>query len=58
MRRGRNEKRNLERKQSVMRERLLREQEGMMTVEAAVIVPAVSFILVGVVFFFLFFLDI
>lgn len=41
-----------------MRERLLREQEGMMTVEAAVIVPAVSFILVGVVFFFLFFLDI
>lgn len=41
-----------------MRERLLKEQEGMMTVEAAVIVPAVSFILVGVVFFFLFFLDI
>ena len=44
MRRGRNEKRNLERKQSVMRERLLKEQEGMMTVEAAVIVPAVSFL--------------
>ena len=41
-----------------MRERLLREQEGMMTVEAAVIVPAVSFILVGVVFLFVFFLDI
>lgn len=36
---------------------ILKEQEGMMTVEAAVIVPAISFILVGVVFLFLFFLD-
>ena len=40
-----------------MRKTILKEQEGMMTVEAAVIVPAISFILVGVVFLFLFFLD-
>ena len=34
---------------------ILKEQKGMMTVEAAAIVPAVSLILVGVVFLFLFF---
>lgn len=36
---------------------ILKEQKGMTTVEAVVIVPAISFILVGVVFLFLFFLD-
>ena len=41
---------------SVVKE-ILKEQKGMMTVEAAAIVPAISLILVGVVFLFLFFVD-
>ena len=34
-----------------------REDRGMMTVEAAVIVPMIAMILVGIVFLFLFFMD-
>ncbi|HJC31597.1 MAG TPA: hypothetical protein H9934_05655 [Candidatus Anaerobutyricum faecale] len=40
-----------------MLDKIVKEEKGMMTVEAAVIIPAISFILVGIVFLFLFFLD-
>lgn len=40
-----------------MLKKMIKEQRGMMTVEAAVIIPVVSFLLVGIVFLFLFFLD-
>lgn len=40
-----------------MLKKVLQKQNGMMTVEAAVIVPLICFVFIGIIFLFLFFVD-